>query len=935
MLDGPEITFLFTDIEGSSSMWEHHPAEMPAAIALHDAIIRRAVAHCGGEIFSASGDGFCAAFAGAGDAVRCAVMAQLEIRRARWPTGIGGLAVRIALHTGEAWCQNGGYLGPPLNRCSRILATAHGGQILVSERTACAVNGALPPDVALKDLGECQLRDLIHPEHPYQVLHPDLPADFGPLRGLDAFPNNLPIQPTSFVGRVQELREISGLLRNNRLLTLTGAGGVGKSRLAAQVGADLLHEFPDGVWLAELAPLTDAAEIPEALQFLLSLHDAPGGPTLRAIVQHLRPRRTLLILDNCEHIIEGVASLVVELLRSCPNLVLLATSREPLDVPGEIVWRVSPLRVPHLPWDEIDEHGALEAMASCEATQLLAERLWAQTSAAGVHATDAVAVVHICQRLDGIPLALELVAPWARTIPLCEIAERLDNQLSFLNRGPRTADARQKTLRGAMDWSYDLLSEQERALLRRLSVFSGGWTLEAAEFVTSDPDVIRGLIKRDEVLGLLGELVSRSLVEVDPCRDNMRYGLLEPVRQYAAERLEEAGEADDLRRRHRDYYLALAETTGCMPLETTADRPPEVDIGEAVVKLQPETANLRSALEWSLSVGDYDGAARTGTAGYWQWYGWYPYGLVGGWASRILVGLKERSLFLKTRMLLASAHLAVMRGDRSNAEKRAYQALETADMIGDRLGKGYALLALGVQAWRGGNYVEAEELLRHSLEHGTSLGDYFCTIYSLNTLGNVYVYQGRYSEGEARHREALRYAQQHHDPRCIAWAYLDLGLIARCTGDYGRADELYKQGMDIAKPKERMVIAYAHNMMADLARLRGDPTGAMDHVAQALRIFRHLEDAPEIATALETAAKTCTSLGEPAKAARLCGAAAALRESCGAPIPPILRAEWDECIAAVRGTMGDDAFTREWEQGNTMDTRAAIAYALGIASRLR
>lgn len=445
-------------------------------------------------------------------------------------------------------------------------------------------------------------------------------------------------------------------------------------------------------------------------------------------------------------------------------------------MPGEVVWRVAPLRVPQIACDEIDEHGAVEAMTTCEATQLLSERLWAQTSAADVPAKDAVAVVHICQRLDGIPLALELVASWARTIPLCEIAERLDDQLCFLNRGARTADARQKTFRGALDWSYDLLSEPERALLRRLSVFSGGWTLEAAEAVTSDPDGMQRLIRSEEVLGLLGEMVSRSLVEVDPCRDNMRYGLLEPVRQYAAEKLEEEGEEESLRRQHRGYYPALAEMTGSMPLEVKASPLPDVEIGETVAKLQPETANLRSAFEWSLSVGDYDRAARTSTAGYWQWYGWYPYGLVGGWAGRILVGLKERSLFLKTRMLLASAHLAVMRGDRSNAEKRACQALETAERIGDRIGKGYALPALGVQAWRGGNYAEAEELLGESLTPGTSLCDYFCTIYSLNILGNVFVYQGRYSEGETRHREALRYVRQHHDPRCTAWAYLKYWL---------------------------------------------------------------------------------------------------------------------------------------------------------------
>lgn len=925
MLDGPEITFVFTDIAGSSSIWEHHPEAMPAAIAVHDSIVRRGVDENGGEIFSASGDGFCAAFLDARAAVNCAVAVQLEMRRADWPADTGPLSVRVALHTGEARRQDGNYLGPALNRCARILSTAHGGQILVSERTAEMLYDALPEPLALKDLGECQLRDLIRPENPHQVLHPDLPADFGPLRGLDAFPNNLPVQPTSFVGRVQELQEISGLLRSTHLLTLTGAGGVGKSRLSVQVGADLLHEFPDGVWFAELAPLSDPALVAHALQCVLGLPEGPERVPVRSLIRHLRPRRLLLIVDNCEHLVEGIAPLAVELLRSCPNLFLLATSREPLEIPGEVVWRVPPLRVPQLAWDEIDHSGAMDAMVSCEAPQLLAERLRAQRSSVAVTATEAVAVVQICQRLDGIPLALELVAPWARTIPLGEIAERLDNQLGFLNRGSRTAEARQKTLRGALDWSYDMLTAPERALLRRLSVFAGGWTLEAAEAVTSDPPETVGLIGRDEVLGLLGELISRSLVEVDPCRDNMRYGLLEPIRQYAVEKLAEEGEADELRRRHRDHYLAMAEVTWATCSSA--------DVGEALMRMQPELANLRAVMERCIAAGDAEEAARTGLAAYWHWYGCYPHGQMGQWASRIVGGLRARSQSLRTRMILASAHLATMRGDRSKSTALAREALELGQATGDGLAIGYAQLILGVDAWRSGDLAEAEQLLGESLKRGMSLGDYFCTIYSLNTLGNVLVYQGRFPEGEARHREALRHAQRHHDPRCIAWAYLDLGFIARCTGDHERASELYQQGMELAQPKERMVIAYAHNMMADLARLRGDLATAMSHISLGLPLFRQLEDKPEIATSLEIVAKGSATLDECRPAARLCGCAAALRENCGAPIPAILRGEWDRCVDTIRSKIGEETLQSEWEGGHAMNSKDAIAYALDVACK--
>jgi predicted ATPase/class 3 adenylate cyclase len=526
------VTFLFTDIEGSTRLWERHPEAMRTALARHDALLRQAIESRGGHVFKTVGDAFCAVFSSAPDAARASLDAQRALHAADWDA-VGAVRVRMALHTGEADERGGDYFGPALNRVARLLAIGHGGQVLVSSAAEAAIHGALSAEASLRDWGSHRLKDLQEPEHVYQLCAPDLPAEeFPPLRSLQAFANNLPVQATSFIGRERDIAEIQRLLSSARLLTLNGAGGVGKTRLALQAAADLLETYGDGVWLVELAPLADPDLVPQTVAFALGVREEPGRPFTQTLADYLRNKKLLLLLDNCEHLVDACARLADTLLRSCPDLQILATSREALGVPGERTYRLPSLGLPdpaRLP--------PMDVLAQFESVRLFRERAQLHQPAFAVTAANAPALAQVCHRLDGIPLAIELAAARVRSLPVEQIAARLDDRFRLLTGGSRTALPRQQTLRALMDWSYGLLTDGEKTLLRRVSVFSGGWTLEAAETVCAGDGVDDW-----EILDLLTRLVDKSLIVYEERDGEARYRLLETVRQYAQERLQESGE---------------------------------------------------------------------------------------------------------------------------------------------------------------------------------------------------------------------------------------------------------------------------------------------------------------------------------------------------------------------------------------------------------
>src|SRR5213083_1186399 len=527
------VTFLFTDVEGSTRAWEAHPAETQSALKRHDEIVAREIeAHNGALILErGEGDSVFAVVARAADAVAAAVEIQRALRAQTWPADVP-IRVRMAIHTGEAGAD---YRGPHVNRAARLRAIAHGEQILISGVTAGILRDALPDGASLIELGRHRLRDLSELEHVFQLAHPELRFDFPPLKSLTSFRQNLPIQLTSFIGRVGEQKTVCALIEKHRVVTLVGAGGCGKTRLAIQVGADELENFPDGVRFVDLAPLSGAGLVVDAIAAALGAKIEAGLSAIDALVRALEGTQALIILDNCEHLLAECAEAVSALLRASGGVRVLATSREPLGLAGEMMWRVPPLSLP-------DGERSPEEVVRCEAVQLFVDRATAARAGFSLTSSNTEAVLEICRILEGLPLAIELAAARAKTLTPQDIRARLSDRFRLLTGGR----GRHQTLRSTIDWSYDLLSESERKLFRRLSVFAGGFDLGAAEAVWADGDPL------DDI----EQLVDKSLVTVEQLTDEkLRYRLLETLRQYGAERLAEVGEEDEARERHFAHYL--------------------------------------------------------------------------------------------------------------------------------------------------------------------------------------------------------------------------------------------------------------------------------------------------------------------------------------------------------------------------------------------
>jgi predicted ATPase/class 3 adenylate cyclase len=589
------LTFLFTDIEGSTRLWQDAPGAMSMAVAKHEELIAACVARCEGELVKAGsrGDAALAVFQEAGSAVSCAVDVQRAFAAEEWPEG-AVLRVRCAVHTGEAEKRAGDYFGTTLNRAARLLATAHGRQAIVSWATANEADGTLPDDVELIDLGQHFLKDLYEPERVFQIRAPGLTRAFPPLASATPRTHNLPAHLTSFVGRGDELRELDQLIAGSRLVTIAGVGGAGKTRLAVQAAAEHVDRFQDGVRFVDLAPVRDPLTVPRTFVLALEAIDpavdaaiddarAAADAWTEHLVRVLKDRKVLIVVDNCEHVVDATARVVSALLRACGQLRVLATSREPIEVDGEHLYRVPPLTPPA---GDLEDVNALMDVAS---VRLFCDRARAVRADFRLSERNAAGVADICRRLDGIPLALELAAARTRSLSPAQIAERLAGSPDLLSATGRDVNERHRTLEAALEWSYEALDDDERALLRRLATFNGGWSLEAAEAVCGVAPLTAGV-----VLDLLAQLVDRSLVVVDDQGLDVRYRLLEPVRQFADRKLSLADEADSARDLHRDWFVRQVGDES-FSLYTSEGR---------LAELTPELDNFRAALRWSIDTGD-------------------------------------------------------------------------------------------------------------------------------------------------------------------------------------------------------------------------------------------------------------------------------------------------------------------------------------------
>src|SRR6267143_1933095 len=525
------LTFMLTDVVGSTRTWESAPAAMREAMARHDRIVDRCLQqHHGTDVPSGrAGDSILAVFPRAAEAAACALSLQRDFAAERWPAEVN-LEIRVALHSGEAELRADQYHGQVLNRCARLLATCHGGQILLTSAIEQLLVDELPAGAQLRDLGVHRLKDLTRTEHVFELVDAEHPREFPPIHSQKPA-TNLPVQLTAFIGRDGELRELRELHGRSRSLTLTGPGGSGKTRLALELASEVVPEHADGVWFIELGPVSGPQLVPQAVADTLHLKEQASRRLAETLADHLRERRSLLVLDNCEHVVDTVAELAVELLKECEGLKVLATSREPLRVPGEVTWRVPPL-------------------GRDEAVRLFADRAAAQDAQFRISDENIDAVVRICECVDRIPLAIELAAARVSGMPLEEILGRLEKSFGLLTAGNRTTVRRQQTLRATLDWSYDLLSDPEQLLFRRLSIFAGRFGLDAAEAVCGDDR-----LRRDAVLDLLGRLVDKSMVTLDAGR----YRCLETIRSYGHQRLEDTGKLDALRAQLGAYLIGLAQ----------------------------------------------------------------------------------------------------------------------------------------------------------------------------------------------------------------------------------------------------------------------------------------------------------------------------------------------------------------------------------------
>ena len=804
MLPAGTVTFVLTDIEGSTRLWESEPEATAEAVPMHYRLLSDAIGRHGGvrPVEQGEGDSVVAAFSRASDAVAAALEAQRSLARQVWPDGVE-LRVRIALHTAEAQLRDeGNYFGVALNRCARLRAIANGGQTLLSRAVHDLVLERLPDGVELVDLGMHRLRDLGRPEHVFALSHPDLPDSALPLRSLDALPNNLPEQLTSFVGRERELEEIKGALGATRMLTLIGAGGCGKTRLAGQVAADLLESFPDGCWWVELAPLADPDAVGPALADALAVRPLPGQTSLDAVVGRLVDADAMVVLDNCEHLLDACAHAAEAVLRGCHQVTVLATSRAPLDVAGETTWRVPSLSLPqHMPVEPVD------AVAQSDAVRLFIERALKVRPNFAVDARNAPSIAQICFDLDGIPLAIELAAARVRVLSVEQIAQGLGDRFRLLTGGARSAMPRQQTLRASVDWSHELLSHEECVLFRRLAVFAGGWTLDAVEDVCAGDGV-----ERLSVLDLLTSLVDKSLVVVDDGATSARYRLLETVRQYSHDRLIEAGEQVVVRARHRDCYLQLAEHIA--PRVEAAGQRDWLDA------LDREAANLAAAGD---HAADTDGelALRLCVAltVWWKLRGSFT--LADTAYRRALEAASREPSRLRARVLWARGYLLAYAGRLDEAMASAVEALEFAERLDDPSTAARALDVIGTVRMLP-DPVGVRPGLERARELALASGDEWCFVDATQVLGMTLIMQAD-AGAVGILNEALDIIERTGYAEFAAWHWFGVGWVRHFQGCDEEALALYGRAIEVADAVgEPVSSGMAHALRAMLRADRGD-----------------------------------------------------------------------------------------------------------------
>jgi len=760
-----DVTFMFTDVEGSTALWDRAPDVMTESLAEHDRRIRSIIERHDGYIFSTAGDSFAAAFQAASQAVEAALEVQLALLE---PAANLTLKVRIGVHSGTATIRNDDYFGSAVNRSARLSASAHGGQLVLSQSTVDLLAGQLPQDAELVDLGTHLLRGLREPERIHQVDHPALARGFPRLRTLEGPDDHLPTQLTSFIGRTRELGEVLGLLQDHRLVTLSGPGGAGKTRLAMRVAEEVLGEFPDGLRVAELGAVRDADVLIDEIAQRFAVTRVAGTPLVRSMADYIGYQRVLLVLDNCEQIISPTAELCRDLLTSCPNLRVLATSRERLGVPGEALFRVPSLSLP-------EDSATVEEARRHDATRLFVERSQLASSEFDVHPGNVSAVVSICRHLDGIPLALELAAARTRSLSPAQILDRLSERFRLLTSTDRNAEGRQQTLLSTIEWSYDLLGPEEQLLFRRLGAFAADFALSSAE------QVCRGDgIDEFDVTDLVMALVDKSMVTTSSASDGTtRYLMLETLRDFARRVLDDAGEREVVQQRHAEHFAELAGELRAQQRDG--------DLGGALARLDQDEAEFRDSLRYALEARHLSTAGHlVGGLGY-LWYasGQHREGLQ--WCEELFALTPDLSDQVLADALHSYGILLGVMGLSDRGIDVFERQVEIRRRLGDPERLGAALNNLGDWYFEAGRYEDGERALAEAIPELRKAGSYGVSL-ALGTLANGRFNQGRFNQAERGYREALDEARRAEHVYSIAVAMAGLGrsLVASGQPDAAR-----------------------------------------------------------------------------------------------------------------------------------------------------
>ena len=907
------VTFLFTDLEGSTRLWEQHPETMQEALARHDDLLIAAVEAHHGHVVKSTGDGLLAVFATADAGIAAAVAGQQALLAESWGP-IGTIRVRMGLHAGVAEQRGDDYFGPALNRAARLMAVAHGRQVVCSQATADLARDSLVGPVDLVELGRHRLRDLSRAEVVFQVTHPDLPGDFPPLATLDAFPGNLPIERTALIGRSRELARLSGVLDGHRLVTLTGVGGVGKTRLAVQVAADVLDRFPDGAWFVALASIRDPVLVPSAVAAALEITERPGRPLNETLRDAIGTRQMLVILDNCEHLLDATARLVDELLDACPAIRIVATSREALGVEGEQSWPTPSLGLPAR-----DAPASPKELAGADAVTLFLERARAVRPDFELSAGNAPAVASLCSRLDGIPLAIELAAARVSALGPQDILERIDQRFLLLTGGSRTALERHQTLQAAVDWSYELLDDRERRLFERLSVFAGGFTLEAAGAVAGDADM-----EEVTVLDGLGSLVAKSMVIADGAGASVRYRLLETLRQYSRDCLAATGDAPAVRTRHARYFLEFAEA-----LRPTLLGPDQVVAWD---RLSIEMDNVRTAFNWLLETGDPTATLRLVSS------------FVAFTDTGELLRLREAALARADTLppadliepLAQASYSAFNAGDHARASELAEASLDHARDAG-LAPHPRAFEALGLVAFWRNDPAGAVEALGRGVTLARAADDgsperQFDHAAVVGSLGFVLARAGETERAITAGDEAVGIARELGIPTTLS-ATLFLLALAYQSIDPGRAarllDESLRHSIGLRWPYGRSWVLVA---VGQVRGTLGEHAEALGAFGEVLASSRQSGERFFVPTALQGMARALRHLDRLDEAAQLLGAADGLAERLGIFGGAADAAARARAAARLRELLGDERFGAHWHIGRALSFDAALTAGLDAAA---